>query len=308
MEYLPEVLATEDGECDITNAFCFSKDAVFLLVNARSDDEAIEASVLLRVDLSTDPISYAILHEFDSGSLAYHAETPDLHFILASGGYIHQIRNGEMTFHMFVSDAYLPNMARYDRESVVVFGENGEAYHFQNGIYRRILTRTDRMLNAMVFPQSGIGFAAGELGTFLAGNGESFSRVDLGGDEAIRALTIKANSEVLLACTAGVGLIVSGDELRRAQGAQSDFYSVVEFGGVEYWGDDEFGMYTRDGGEFHPKFETGYAFNMNVSNGLLTVNAGYSVYIYDGADWINLQLNNNIEKLVERVPLDFEPL
>ncbi|HRO15553.1 MAG TPA: hypothetical protein PLL33_11015 [Paracoccus sp. (in: a-proteobacteria)] len=308
MEYLPQVLATEDGDCDITNAFCFSKDAVFLLVSARSDDEGIEASALLRVDMTVDPIRYDVLHEFDSSSLDYHAETPHLHFVLASGGYIHLIRDGEMTFHHFASDSYLPNLAGYDRESVVVFGDKGEAFRFLNGTYRQLVTRTDQTLNAMSFPQPGTGFAAGDYGTFLSGNGESFTRIDLGSDESIRALAVKDDGTVLLACADGVGLIVMGDELQRAEGAQSDFYSVAEFRGVEYWGDDEFGIHIREGSGFRPRFETGYAFNMNLANDLLTINAGYAVYVFDGRDWIHLRLNNTLENLVERAPLDFDPL
>jgi len=307
LDYLPQVLATGDGECDITNAFCFSKDAVFLLVNARSDDEDIEASVLIRVDLASEPLSYSVLHEFDSGSLDYHAVSPDLHFILASGGYIHMIRNGEMTFHGFPSQTYLPNIAGYDYESVVVFGEKGEAFHFRGGAYRQLLTRTDQTLNAMSFPRPGQGFAAGDYGTFLSWNGESFSRVDLGGEEAIQSLAVKSDGTVLLACADGVGLIVAGDELQRIEGPEADFYSVTEFGGREYWGNDDFGIYSREGDEFLPRFETGYAFNMNVARDLLTINAGYAVYIFDGSDWVHLKLNDDLENLIERAPLDFTP-
>jgi hypothetical protein len=101
--------------------------------------------------------------------------------------------------------------------------------------------------------------------------------------------------------------VIQGEELLRVEGNTADFFSVTEFQGEEYWGDDDFGVYTRVDNAFIPRFETGYAFNMNTANDLLTINAGYRVYIFDGSDWVHLQVNPDIDRMIERVPLDFVP-
>ncbi len=302
MEFLPEIFEAEDGYCDITNAFCFAKDTVFILINAMSEDEELHGSALLKVNLTAEDPTYELLHEFDAGSLDYHCEHPGLHFVLASGGNIHRIENGNMTFHRFAANAFLPKLARIDARTVAVFGEEGLAFRFSDGPYTQMPTPTDERLYAMHFPRPNHGYAGGNYGTFLLGDGAQFTTLDIGGGEAIRGLHVKADESVLLACTNGVGLVYLNEELTRAEGATSDFYSVNEFKGVEYWGDDDFGLYTREGTAFTPRFNTEYGFNINTTPELMTVNAGYSVFIFDGSDWIKLQINPDIDNLIERVP------
>lgn len=308
MDYLPDIFAAEDGYCEVTNAFCFTRDTVFLLINANSDSEELDGSALIRVTISGDTLTSEVLHEFNSGSLDYHAENPDLHYILASGGYIHLVENSAMTLHQFASPEFLPHLARLDTTSVAVFGDEGLAYRFQDGTYTQMLTPTEETLQAMHFPRPEFGYAVGDYGTFLQGNATRFIAIEHGGGEPIRAVHVKTDGSVLLACKNGLGMIAVGDEMIRVEGNPADFFSVVEFQGTEYWGDDDFGIYTRNGTEFVPKFNTNYAFNLNIANGLMTVNAGYSVYVFDGADWIQLKVTPNIDNLVELVPLDFEPL
>ena len=308
MKYFDEIFAAEDGYCDITNAFCFSKGTVFVLINASSEREDLYGSALVKVSHLGENLSYEVLHEFSSGSLDYHAEHPDLHYILASGGYIHQIENGTMTFHLFSSDKYQFKLARIDPKSIAVFGEKGLAHRFENGAYTLMLTPTEETLQAMHFPRPDFGYAVGNYGTFLQGNATRFIAIEHGGGEPIRAVHVKTDGSVLLACKDGLGMIAVGDEMIRVEGNPADFFSVVEFQGTEYWGDDDFGIYNRTGTEFVPKFNTSYAFNLNTANGLMTVNAGYSVYVFDGTDWIQLKVNPDIDNMVELVPLDFEPL
>ena len=213
-----------------------------------------------------------------------------------------------MTFHSYISEDYLPNLARLDEKAVAVFGDEGQAYRFENGAYTQMAVPTEETLQAMHFPRPDFGYAVGDFGTYLQGNGTRFLAIEHGGGEPIRAVHVKADGSVLLACTDGIGMIAVGDEMIRAQGTTADFCSVTEFEGVEYWGDDDYGIYTRTGTEFSPKFNTSYAFNMNVANGLLTINAGYSVYVFDGKNWLQLKVNPDVTNLIERVPLDFIPL
>jgi hypothetical protein len=308
MKYFPEIFAAEDGQCDVTNAFSFSKDTVFLLINANSEAQDLYASALVKVDLFENTAAYSVLHEFNSGSLDYHSEHPNLHYILASGGYIHHIENDAMTLHLFSSDKYQFKLARIDDRAIMVFGEEGLAHRFENGIYTLIPTPTRETLHAMHFVRPDFAYAVGNYGTFLQFNGLRFAQIEHDGSEPLRTVHVKSDGSVLLAGKGGNAMVATGDELIRIEGSSADFCSVVEFKGVEYWGDDDFGIYIRLGTEFRPKFNTSYAFNMNVVNGLMTINAGYSVYLFDGKDWLQLTLNSDVNNLIERVPLDFDPL
>ncbi|TCO70541.1 hypothetical protein [Rhodovulum euryhalinum] len=307
MDYLPEVLAGEEPYCEITKAFSFSRDAVFLLIEARSDEGEQAASALLKVTLSADP-TYEVLHEFDSGALDYHAASPDLHYVLASGGYLHELRGGTLTVHPFAAEAFLDNLAPLGDGTIAVFGEGGLMFRFSGGTYTRIPVDTEEDLHALHAPTAGTGYVGGDYGTLLRFDGASLSPVDLGTNVFIRALHLKADGTLLVGGADGEAYVLRDEELLTVEGAEADFYSVTVFKGVEYWGDDDYGIYTRDGLAFAPRFNTGYAFDMTATDDLLTINAGYWVYVFDGSDWLQLQVNADMETLIERVPLDFEPL
>lgn len=307
MEYLPTIFDHDDAYCEVTNVFSFSKDSVFLLINARSEEEELYGSALVKVKLSTTP-TYELLHEFNSSTLDYFAEHPDLHYILASGGYIHKVEQSELTVYPFAANAFLSGLAKIDKNTVAVFGERGLIFRFQDGTYTQMPTNTEETLHSIHFPRPNHGYAGGNYGAFLEHKDTKFSSVELGNNEFIKAVHVKDDGSVLIGCDEGIGLVLQGDELIRVEGNDADLYSIAEYKGVEYWGDDSFGIYTRSGDQFVPKFETGYAFDINATDTLMTINAGYWVYIFDGSSWIQLQINADRERMIERIPLDFEPL
>lgn len=58
-----------------------------------------------------------------------------------------------------------------------------------------------------------------------------------------------------------------------------------------------------------PKFATEAAMTIQTSEAAMTIVAGAFVYVWDGTDWIELQVHPTAEpgRLIERIPLDFEP-
>ena len=306
MDILPGIFEAEDVEFEITNAFCFAKDAVYMVVDARSDAQDTAGSALLKVKL-TDAPDYEVLLEFDSRSLDYYAETPDLHFILQAGGYMRKVENGQASFNQFPAAVLFSGLARIDQRSVAVFGERGNVFSFENDAYAPIAMPTDERIYAMHFPRPDNGYAGGNYGAFLQGGRAGFTPVELGSHEFIKALHAKPDGTVLLACDEGVGLVYANGELIEVEGNSADFYAVNVFKGIEYWGDDDFGVYARENNRFIPKFETGFAFKINTTDELMTINAGYDVYVFDGSDWIRLIINADVDQMIERVELDFEP-
>lgn len=307
MEHLPDIFAASDGYCDVTNAFAFTRRAIFILIDASSDRQDRQGSALIRVDLSGSSASYEVLHEFGSGSHDYHAGSPEMHYILASGGYIHRIQGGELRLFDYASEAFLNNLAPVQPGVLAVFGEEGTFYRFDDGDYELVGTDTDEDLASAHFLKPDLGYVCGTYGTLLRWNGRSFSALDIGGSERLNAVRVCEDGQILLAASKGVGLVVRDDEILRLEGPDADLLSVAEFRGQELWGDDDHGIYVREGSVLVPRYATGYAFDMNVSNDLMTINAGYDVYLTDGTDWIRVKINPSVDRLVEIQPLDFDP-
>lgn len=306
MEILPEIFEADDVEFEIINAFCFSRDFVYMLVEARSDELGTAGSALLKVKLTGKP-DYEVLLEFDSRSLDYHAEHPELHYILEAGGFMRTLADGQSRFFEFPAKVMFSGLARIDARSVALFGERGTVFSFDNNAFQQVDVPTEERIYAMHFPSAENGFAGGNYGALLRGSRAGFTPVELGSHEFIKALHAKKDGGILLGCDEGVGLVYANGELIEVEGNSADFYAVNVFQGVEYWGDDDFGVYTRDNTRFVPKFETGFAFKINTTEELMTINAGYDVYIFDGSDWIRLTTNADTDNMIERVELDFEP-
>jgi hypothetical protein len=302
---LAEMFEGDDVEISMIDAFCFSQDAAFLQIEAVNEDEDTQVSALLKVSLQTPVPTYSVMHAFNMGTSAYYARSPERHYILASGGYLHEVVDGVMTFHQPASENYLQKLAAMDGETIAVFGDEGEVFAFQGGTYRRIVTGTEETIRAMHIKSAGLGVAVGDAGTFLQWNGTALTEVALGVDDRMYAVHIAADGSVLLGCSDGVAMVRSGDKLVRMQAGSADLTSVTEFQGAQYWGDDDHGIYVRKGDKLLPAFNTEYAFTMNATENCLIVNAGSTVYRFDGTTWLGLKLNPSIDGLVERVEVSF---
>ena len=233
MDILPEIFESEDVEFQIINAFCFSKEAVFMLVEARSDEQGTAGSALLKVKLTEKP-DYEILLETDNRSLDYHAEHPELHYVLEAGGFMRTLENRQTSFREFPSPVLFSGLARIDQRSVALFGERGTVFSFDRNAYARIEVPTEERIYAMHFPRPDNGFAGGNYGALLQGDTGGFATVELGSHEFIKALHVKKDGNVLLACDEGVGLVYINGELIEVEGNSADFYAVNVFQGIEY--------------------------------------------------------------------------
>lgn len=308
MEYLPDVFSADDAECEVVNAFSFEFPHLYVAISARSEEEGLSAGGLLRIDASGPDPTYELLHEFDSGLLDYHAQSSNVHYALESGSYLHVFSNGDHEFFQFPAPEFLNHVTPMAPGRVAVYGEGGTIYRFEGGLFTPIPAGSPAALNAMHFPRPDFGYACGRRGTLLESDGNRFVPSDIGGAEPLQAVHVRESGGLMLGSAGGVGIVVDAGEVLRLEGTGSDLLSVTEFGGQELWGDDDFGVYTRRGSELVPRFGTGGAFNMNPIGNVLTINAGYEIYATNGADWIRIGINPDVDDLVERLALDFTPL
>lgn len=308
MQFFPDILSSDDAYCEVTNAFCFDFDTIFAVLEARSDSRELRACALFNIDLRSDTVAYNVLHEIPTGALDYHAEHPNQHYMLVSPGYIHEISDGDIKYFDEASESLLMYLTRVSSTSIAVFGEEGEIYTFESGRYQRIPSGTEEDLYGIHFPSPNSGFAVGDYGTLLKGTGKRLAPVEIGVGDSLRAVHAKLDGTVLIAGIEGSALVLAGEELVEVSGGEGDFYTVTEFQGMEYWGDDAFGVYTRSNRKLVRKFATRYAFNLNATESILTINGGYDIYIFNGIKWKRIKISSSMDSLITPAALDFVPL
>lgn len=307
MSTIEEILSEEGAYVEVKNAFAFSMSAVYMVLSAQDANGENEASALLRVDLTHDDAPYEILHRYDFGTLDYLALSETLHVMLVMGGYVHVLDSGEVSRTLYADMDYVPHLSRMDGSTTAIFGDNGLFYRFRNRTHELVQSGTVETLQAAHFPSADFGYVGGDYGVLLRWDGRGFQPVDLGMSAFIKALHVRHDGVVLIGCDDGIGLVVQDQEIVEIEDHSADFKAVTVFKGTEYWGDDDFGVYSRSGSRLIPRFETGYAFNLNSTEDVLTVNSAYDVYLFNGTDWIRVEVTTRPGRLVERVPLDFEP-
>lgn len=307
IEFL-QVLKTEDANVEVTNAFAFTMDTAYAVISANSEDEDLAGAVLVEIDLREERLSYRILHDLNVRALDYLAQGPDRHYVLAMGSYLHEWVSGDFKYYDYPEALYLPYLADIDGKNLVLFGDEGRIFKFLDGTYERMSVPTAENLHAAHFLSQNEGYVAGDFGAYLQWNGQESIPLNLNMSAFIKGMHSKTDGTVMLACDDGVGLLVSENEVLDLTTPGSDLLCVTEFKGVEYWGDDDFGVLTREGTELVPKFETGYAFRLNASDNVLTINAGYDIYLFDGNNWIRIEIGEDEDNLISRAELDFTPV
>ena len=307
MNPLERIIEEPDADLEVANAYSFSMDRVFVALQARSETLQFSASALLRVEIEKGQVRYQVDQVEAFGVHDFLSINPDLHFTLLSGGYVVEWNNGEITKNGFASRTYHNKIRTRDRRTPIIFGKKGEAYEMFEGAYQKLNTHTQEQLYDMHFLTSESGYACGHYGTVLKWDPDGFSPIDVESTEPFQAVHQKMDGTLLLGGLDGNGLVLKSDEVTLVSGSEGEIHAITVFQGEEYWGDDTFGVFTRRGNEFVPKFETEGAFNLNATADVLTVVIGDVVYLFDGREWIQLHVSPDPNAMIKRVPLDFLP-
>jgi hypothetical protein len=308
MEYFPDVLAGDEAECVCVNAFAFAGDQLYLALEARNegDDPATDvATCIARVDLSRDG-ALEVVHETNVSGLDYLPLRANLHYLLQSGGGVVTIADGTPSYVALEVDGLVDRIARATGDEVVIFGES--ALRFRDGQATRIEMATTRHLVDLHLRGSE-GFAVGRSGTFLRGTLDAgFQPVTVADLPAHHFDTVFVNSRGEVGLAGGKRAYLYADaRLHVLEGLADDatVHAIAEFGGREYWADDTYGLYVREGMRLVPTVPTGFGHRLNVIGEMLTVTAGGTIYLFDGARWRQLETRTDPGALVVEVPLDF---
>ncbi len=306
------------GSFQVTNAFVFGNQLYACLEIINYD--AIHAGVLVEVTLGSQ-ISHRPILELDDFPLNYWAHDPRRHWVIEHEGGVLVIDNDNVTRLPRASEHEISGIAAVDPTSVVILGEEGGIFHIHDGLATQLATGTNERILEAHFVRPDLAYAVGEYGTFLQGGLQGFTPVNLpasafdSGERrskfTVCSVYAKPNGAVMLGTREGPAYLYEKGELQQLEGlpdeGEATVSCVAEFKGVEYWGSDGFGLLTREARTLVPKFAMGGAGGLHVTDRTLTCQAGSFVYIFDGSEWIELQFNLDVDNLVERIPLDFEP-
>lgn len=322
LERFSAAVDAEAGSFQIANAF-YTEGRVYALLELMNEDLP-HGGVIVEVTLQ--PFSYRPVLELDDFSLNYHlALGPKRgmrrHWVIEHLGAVHDLTGGAMTTTTSPSAVELSGIAEIDHRSVAIFGENGEMYRIADGTSTRIPVLSNERLIEAHFIRPDLAYVVGYRGAFLEGGVQGFTPVPVpvrtfeirpGLAWSFSAIAVSSDDDVLLGTTQGPGFIYKSKhhEVVRLEVPDQDTTAVrciAEFQGRELWGSTEYGLLVRDGFTLVPTFATGGASRMNVNEGMLTLVAGSYVYVFDGDQWIELQFNRSAKRLVEQIPLDFDP-
>jgi len=307
MEEARELFAETDCWMEVRDAWAFCMEEVFVLLDIASEQVDLQASLFVRVDLRFEAPTWEVLASFDFSATTYRPLSPDEHWVLTSGGHLHEIRADQMRSHQAFTDLYLRGFEILDDRTALLFGEDGAVFRLEGGEGTRLDSETDEELLDAHCPRPDAGLFCGTNGTLLVWNGTSLSRVELDEDAEFETVH-QTNGTILLGIGDGSGRVRSGGETIRVGEADGGVQSVTTFKGVEYWGDDDFGIYAREGETLVEKFETGGALRLNATTDVLAVSNGAHVFLFDGTSWIQLHATPSCEALIRRVELDFTPM
>lgn len=296
----------EHAEVEAINAFCFDPREFFVVLQAVDDHEETRASVLLRVPTKA-PESYQVLDEFTVKTVGYWSGGPGTHYVQASGRVLRCLKDGAPSYHGFADyETSLMNITGAGRDGVVIYGDAGLVLVFDGTDLRVLETGTDEDLFCMQVQDNGQVVAAGDFGTYLTGDLNRLSLTELGIGDRIQCIRANDDGSVVMARGEGRSLRLYQEEITHFDEHEGDWRSIVSFQGRELWGDDQTGVFLRKDTSFVPVFETEYAFTMNATETLLTINAAGWIYIFNGSEMAAFEINAVPGNLIASFTPDFD--
>lgn len=303
-----DILTREDVNCEVKNAFCFDGKTLFLCLGAADFEMLYQATALVAADISDERVLTRVIATFPDGPIDYFARSPDDHYVLVIGGQVHHLFDRSINTIPAACEPYIRKLCDAGGGRVAQLGDEGEVHLIEaDDILRKLETHVSADIYDFHAQSPDSFVVAGSSGTLLEGDRTDLRLTVLPTDRTIKSIYQKADRSILIGGRGGWASVVRDGEMAELSGCTEDINAIIEHNDVEYWGDSDIGILKRDGSELVPAYETEFAFNLNVADKFLTVNAGVAVYVTDGSNWRQFEITKDPIDLVQRVPLDFTP-
>lgn len=128
-------------------------------------------------------------------------------------------------------------------------------------------------------------FAVGNRGVLVEFDGHKWAARDTALHNRLHAVCAGSDGAIYAGGEDGTCFRLSGDERTDYAAGESTFYSICEFQGKRYWGDDEYGIFLQKGNEFIPFKEIEFAYYMTASDNYMVVTSGNEMFLFDSTNW-----------------------
>ncbi|MGX9146900.1 hypothetical protein [Mesorhizobium sp. 128a] len=285
-------LEPDQIDVEVMSAFHLGGRYFSVSVQLSDENDEIGHSYLLKVLFDGKTLRYETLLEVPNLILAHVSPTPIDHVALEIGGTTHFL-HGTAHAASGTPDQFFNKLYHQEGGAVYLYGEHGAVCVAEGHAWRAIKPIAKSFLRAMHGPRNGPVHVAGDDGTLLRLAGNGWKRIPLNFNRSINALQVAEDGVVNIGCEDGYCFQYFEDDLVAIEAPERDFFSICEFKGKRYWGDDEYGLYVQKRLKLAPLKELGYGYAMQASSEFLVVVGWKEVFLFDGSTWVGFEFGYN---------------
>jgi hypothetical protein len=250
-------------------------------------------------------IRQEVLLDIDDLILSHVSLSEREHIALQVGGTTHHIRNGTIVTGEG-PEAFTNKLWNLNAKTAYLYGDEGTVCVAQGTDWVPIETGTSAFLRAMHGPAPELIHVGGDHGALLRLDGSRWRPIPLGFNHSISALQVARDASVYLGCENGFCARYANEELTEIAGPGTQIYSICEFAGDRYWGDDEYGLYIQKGMELVPFRSLGFVYAMEATEAYLVAVGWKEVFTFNGKEWSGVEFGYDGNLFVRRIDMTRE--
>jgi hypothetical protein len=274
----------DEIDLEVMNAFHLAGPFFSVSVQLSDTDDEIGLSFLLKVCFDGESLRLETLLEIPGLILSHVSPTAEDHVAIEVGGTTHFIQGGAHTTSE-TPEFFFNKLFHHKGGATYVYGERGNVCVAQGRTWHRIRPAANSFLRTMHGARNGPVHVAGDDGTLLRLSGDRWTRIPVDFNRSINAIEVGEDGGISIGCEDGYCFRYMDDVLDRIAAPERDFFSIREFNGRRYWGDDEYGLYVQSGSRLEPVRELGYGYAMDASSEFLVITGWREVFLFNGATW-----------------------
>ncbi|OAP34577.1 hypothetical protein AU381_24965 [Sinorhizobium glycinis] len=299
-----EDYSPDEIDVEAISAFHLRRDLFCASVQLSDQNNEAGRSFLVRMSLA-EQIRYEVLLEIEDLILSHVSLSSREHIALQVGGTTHHLSNGTIATAEG-PEAFTNRLWHLDEHTVYLYGDEGTVCFARGTEWVPIKAVTTAFLRAMHGPGPELIHVAGDHGTLLHLDGLRWRPISLGFNHSISALQVARDGDVYLGCENGFCARYANEELTEIAGPGTQIYSICEFAGNRYWGDDEYGLYIQKEMKLVPFRSLGFVYAMHATEAFLVAVGWKEIFAFNGREWSGVEFGYDGSLFVRRIDMTRE--